>query len=209
MMSYSFADFISPRGSKLLSDCTQKHIDPCSLMPPICGKNGECASDKRNDYYYNCICNNGYLGGHCEIEFNLCSSSPCMNGGLCKQVNSTSYVCECNIPFIGENCDNVFDPCNSDTCLNNGTCIELNGKPICECGQVFDGDFCELQINYCLDNPCEIGDCVNTPDGYYCQCPPGFIGRRCNLRPCDYQPCSDYAICIDLPDYPASRDSYK
>lgn len=56
--------------------------------------------------------------------------------------------------------------------------------------------------------PCENGKCLNTAEGYYCQCPPGIIGRRCHLRPCDYVPCHRNAICVNLDVYPATRNSY-
>lgn len=49
---------------------------------------------------------------------------------------------------------------------------------------------------------------MNTAEGYYCDCQPGVIGRRCHLRPCDYFPCARNSICIDLAVYPATRNSF-
>lgn len=72
----------------------------------------------------------------------------------------------------------------------------------------FVGDRCEIEVNFCSDQPCESGTCISTSEGYYCQCPPGIIGRRCTLRPCDYVPCHENAICIDLMEHPASRSRY-
>lgn len=57
-------------------------------------------------------------------------------------------------------------------------------------------------------NPCESGQCLNTPEGYFCKCPAGVIGRRCHLRPCDYLPCHKNSICLDLQVFPASRNSF-
>lgn len=72
----------------------------------------------------------------------------------------------------------------------------------------FIGDRCEIEVNFCADQPCESGTCISTTEGYYCQCPPGIIGRRCTLRPCDYVPCHENAICVDLMVFPASRSSF-
>jgi len=39
-----------------------------------------------------------------------------------------------------------------------------------------------LDINECLNNPCENGgNCTNTPGSYMCMCPSGWTGPRCNL----------------------------
>lgn len=63
-------------------------------------------------------------------------------------------------------------------------------------------------MDFCANAPCETGQCLNTSEGYICQCPPGVIGRRCHLRPCDYLPCHKNAICVDLTVFPASRNSF-
>lgn len=41
-----------------------------------------------------------------------------------------------------------------------------------------------------------------------CKCPPGTIGRRCHLKPCDYLPCHRNAKCVNLPILEATRRSY-
>lgn len=63
-------------------------------------------------------------------------------------------------------------------------------------------------MDFCAPLPCELGVCLNAPEGYICRCPPGVIGRRCHLRPCDYFPCHKNAICVDLLVFPASRNSF-
>lgn len=70
------------------------------------------------------------------------------------------------------------------------------------------GEFCEKQLDFCATKPCVKGKCLNTNEGYICQCPPGVIGRRCHLQPCDYIPCHENAICIDMLVFPASRSSF-
>lgn len=72
----------------------------------------------------------------------------------------------------------------------------------------YAGDSCEIQLDYCASKPCESGKCLNTAEGFFCDCMPGVIGRRCHLRPCDYMPCPINSICIDLAVYPATRNSF-
>lgn len=71
------------------------------------------------------------------------------------------------------------------------------------------GNFCEQKRNYCELSPCENGTCIHQANGYLCKCKPGFMGRRCHLRPCDYMPCPKNASCIDVLDNNTSRNSYR
>lgn len=66
-----------------------------------------------------------------------------------------------------------------------------------------------MRQNFCSNNPCESGQCLNSADGWICKCPPAIIGRRCHLRPCDYLPCHENAQCVDLPVLGATRRSYR
>lgn len=70
------------------------------------------------------------------------------------------------------------------------------------------GEYCDELQDYCALTPCENGQCLNVAEGYYCKCPPGIIGKRCHLQPCDYTPCHPNAICENLMVFPASRSSY-
>lgn len=149
------------------------------------------------------------LGAHCEKQINLCGSVPCHNGGKCSQTNSTNYICQCSDRFTGDLCETEKNSCSSDYCHNGGTCIETDRKPVCECIQGFVGEFCEIHQNYCSNNPCESGECSNNNDGFECKCPPGVIGKRCHLRPCDYLPCHKNAHCVNLPILGATRRSYR
>lgn len=56
---------------------------------------------------------------------------------------------------------------------------------ICEIGMQLDTDFktCLVNTNHCEEeNHCSPGECVNTEDGYRCECPSGYIekAKRCH-----------------------------
>nr|CAD7444631.1 unnamed protein product [Timema bartmani] len=42
-----------------------------------------------------CMCSPGYTGQNCENKYVPCDPSPCLNDGLCRQVDSLSYECQC------------------------------------------------------------------------------------------------------------------
>lgn len=84
------------------------------------------------------------------------------------------------------------------------------------------GDFCELEAledepvqktNFCEQVPdlCENGaTCLSDNiGGYRCNCPPGFLGRRCQIVPCDYRPCPERSVCKNLENGKTDKNSYK
>ena len=60
-------------------------------------------------------------GNDCEIDLNLCRSSPCMNGGTCTNSPNT-YSCACLPSFTDLDCSVELDACVSSPCVN-GTCV--------------------------------------------------------------------------------------
>lgn len=41
-------------------------------------------------------------------------------------------------------------------CNNNGICYKENGIEKCKClDRIYIGEFCEILVNYCNNNPCE------------------------------------------------------
>lgn len=51
--------------------------------------------------------------------------------------------------------------------------------------------------DYCTPSPCKLGSCLNTPEGYYCHCPPTHGGQLCDmLRICQNPPCNGKLIAI-------------
>lgn len=200
--------YFSRRGSISKLNCTQQTM-PCSVLPPICGSNGQCQSVAESIFLYTCLCEDDFMGSHCEIQQDSCASAPCYNGGICKVLPDSSIFCECPESYFGQFCELFKDPCNDNPCKNAGVCIEIDGKAICECPNEYEGQFCEIHNNYCGDSPCVRGNCESKSDGFECICPPGYIGRRCHLKPCDYLPCNGSAICVDISEGATTKGSFR
>ncbi|XP_063401845.1 sushi, nidogen and EGF-like domain-containing protein 1 [Mytilus trossulus] len=106
----------------------------------------------------------------------LCSSLPCLNGGLCVN-DEEQYYCSCTRGFSGKNCE--VTPCTRFNCLNGGSCEVLNGTFHCLCKSGFTGMFCE-EPKPCLSNPCfHSASCAGSDNNYTCYCPIGTEGNRC------------------------------
>ncbi|XP_048259719.1 neurogenic locus notch homolog protein 3-like isoform X2 [Haliotis rufescens] len=97
----------------------------------------------------------------------------------------------------------IDDPCKSDPCTP-GAC-ESNGSTFkCICKPGYTGEFCDIDVDECLSNPCQNGatclTSINYLDFYYCQCVSGFTGSNCetNINDCKPDSCSGAGICIDL-----------
>lgn len=67
-------------------------------------------------------------------------------------------------------------------CQNGGTCMtDVNfpagsGKYLCLCPEGKRGDLCDQEVDECASAPCATGKCVNTADGFRCECPAGLRG---------------------------------
>ncbi|XP_035901734.1 sushi, von Willebrand factor type A, EGF and pentraxin domain-containing protein 1-like [Anopheles stephensi] len=195
------ANHSSPRGSKSPVDCFPIGGQLCNDSgSKVCGAYGRCIAEPASPLGYRCVCEENFVGEHCEIALNPCGSAPCFNGGQCITANSSGgFVCHCQPPYTGGPlCEYYVDPCRSDYCLHGGTCVEADGSPFCECPLGYEGDRCEWSKDFCTPNPCEFqGVCVNVDEGYSCACPRGKTGRRCHLEPCDYLPCPTGALCLN------------
>ncbi|XP_076822074.1 protein crumbs-like isoform X2 [Clavelina lepadiformis] len=144
-----------------------------------------------------------YVG--CE-KVKMCSSHPCLNGGVCVEGNS-SYHCACPLRFNGTNCEVDNGPlCNvtSKPCFN-GTCKEIAGgnDTVCQCRNGFYGNQCENEgFNPCENSPCQnraICESLSTAN-YTCWCQEGYTGRTCEtvIDHCESEQCHNGGLCRSL-----------
>ncbi|XP_041090331.1 protein crumbs homolog 2-like isoform X2 [Polyodon spathula] len=163
--------------------CTET-LDMCLSAP--CQNNGTCVNDL---FDYNCVCPTEplkYSGRNCKELYDPCSQQPCASYRNCTSTLGTEeYHCNCPTGFTGTNCTININECDRNPCIENKT----------ECG-----DDCQSNITNCAAEPClNNGSCIDRPEGYLCECTPGFSGERCeaNINECQPSPCRNGAICKD------------
>ncbi|XP_072920653.1 protocadherin Fat 1a isoform X7 [Hemitrygon akajei] len=126
-----------------------------------------------------------------------CSSSPCLNSGICSSLPHGGYFCKCTSLFTGTHCEISVSPCDSNPCLYGGTCIPVNDDYICQCRGQYTGLRCQVGP-YCKDNPCKNnGKCIDSLDGPVCECEAGYRGERClaDIDECRDSPCLNKGRC--------------
>nr|CAH7753365.1 unnamed protein product [Callosobruchus chinensis] len=191
-------------GARDSTQCVATAKEMCKVNG-ICGY-GLCI--EINEYQYSCNCFQNYIGTNCEIRINYCDSNPCYNGGTCSNEDK-GFKCKCRYRFRGKYCEEA-DECNR-TCLNGGKCVQDDsGSPMCICLPGFTGKVCENKIKHCKSGLCSNNsECIEEYDTFKCQCLSGFIGRRCNLLPCDFRPCSEEKRCINLMGNSSVANNYR
>ncbi|XP_004432296.1 PREDICTED: hepatocyte growth factor activator [Ceratotherium simum simum] len=119
-----------------------------------------------------------------------CSSSPCRNGGSCSNTQAPeSYHCTCPVAFTGKDCgtEKCFDETRYEYLEEGDRWARVHQGRVerCECagGRVQ----CEgTRHTACLSSPCLNGGTCHllVPTGTsVCACPPGYVGRLCNIVP--------------------------
>ncbi|XP_053408335.1 uncharacterized protein LOC123559761 [Mercenaria mercenaria] len=109
---------------------------------------------------------------------NSCSSSPCKNGGTCKNIPN-SYTCSCPSIWKGSRCETDTNECAS-TSLNkcNQKCNNTYGSFTCSCNTGYrllpDKHTC-TDIDECAEKSsgCDHA-CANTAGSFTCSCREGF-----------------------------------
>ncbi|XP_060560086.1 fibropellin-3-like isoform X4 [Ruditapes philippinarum] len=137
---------------------------------------------------------------NCENDINECSSNPCKNGGICKDLVN-EYECTCVAGYDGMNCENDINECLSNPCKHGSTCKDLVNKYECTCVAGYNGLNCNIDINECSSNPCKNGGtCKDLVNRYECTCVAGFDGINCknNINECSPDPCKNGGTCKDL-----------
>ncbi|CBY11051.1 unnamed protein product [Oikopleura dioica] len=110
---------------------------------------------------------------------NCFPENPCKNGGICID-DFHGHKCECQTGWINEDCslrEIVMNQCLEINC-HFGRCeVDFNYQAHCICPPNWQGTFCALDVNECLDDPCAPGaGCVNNDGGYECFCLFGYEG---------------------------------
>ncbi|KAL5010260.1 hypothetical protein ScPMuIL_012565 [Solemya velum] len=105
-----------------------------------------------------CTCPQGYIGNGegasgCVQQAPAtgpCAISPCLNGGVCRNVGS-SYQCTCQAGFTGQQCQTNNDDCASNPCQHGGTCVDGINSYTCQCSSSYTGNNCqtEAQLQSC------------------------------------------------------------
>ncbi|XP_078359794.1 uncharacterized protein LOC144644227 isoform X4 [Oculina patagonica] len=117
----------------------------------------------------------------CKKDYDECTSTPCLNGGTCKNGKRT-FSCTCPPTHKGSLCEE-FDECSSSPCLNGGTCTDGINNFTCSCPSPFFGRRCE-ETDECQSNPCQNGGtCVDGVYNFTCVCPSYYAGPECEVSP--------------------------
>ncbi|KAI0234759.1 hypothetical protein LSAT2_014909, partial [Lamellibrachia satsuma] len=68
---------------------------------PNCTASSDCLNDG-TCHTNNCHCTDGYIGDHCETEFQCTKDADCLNDGTCPPENTKP--CDCTLGYVGANC---------------------------------------------------------------------------------------------------------
>lgn len=181
-------------GSKSRDDCFfPSSYHACTKELNLCENQGQCVLSF--DSKFQCKCQIGFFGWRCQHQMNPCLSGPCYNKGVC-QPNGKQFTCKCLDEFEGALCEQSVSKCEFSYCQNEGKCKRLpDGDTECDCKMGFVGDRCEVKYDPCSDLECKHGKCVKFENRIICECNPGYMGRHCDRKPCDYSPCPKAMKC--------------
>uniref|UniRef100_A0A674AKK3 Sushi, von Willebrand factor type A, EGF and pentraxin domain-containing protein 1 n=1 Tax=Salmo trutta TaxID=8032 RepID=A0A674AKK3_SALTR len=94
--------------------------------------------------HISCNYRKGKTSSHCELEIDECLSSPCLNGGVCDDLEGG---CQCVEGYRGRLCQVDVDECQANPCINGATCVDGPGSYTCRCPPGFNGTRCETEMS--------------------------------------------------------------
>ncbi|XP_039229234.1 protein slit isoform X3 [Drosophila yakuba] len=183
----------------ILAKCNACFEQPCQNQ-------AQCVALPQREYQ--CLCQPGYHGKHCEFMIDACYGNPCRNNATCTVLEEGRFSCQCAPGYTGARCETNIDDCLGEIkCQNNATCIDGVESYKCECQPGFSGEFCDTKIQFCSPefNPCANGaKCMDHFTHYSCDCQAGFHGTNCtdNIDDCQNHMCQNGGTCVDgINDY--------
>ncbi|XP_070549873.1 hyalin-like [Ptychodera flava] len=176
------------------------NINDCRNSP--CRNGGTCVDGVDS---FTCNCLPGYRGNTCNRGTGQCILN-CYRG-TCVVIDGEQQ-CECNDgykvnPNVNNYCVADVDECyNSTTNGCSHTCENSYGSFTCTCPNGYElqaDDKTCVETDACESSPCVNGHCVDTIDGYTCDCYDGYEGTNCESETdeCNPDQCV-YGNCTDL-----------
>lgn len=91
--------------------------------------------------------------------------------------------------------------CYELECKNNGVCLSPEMDFGCNCSTGFEGQYCGVDIDECVPDPCVHGLCEDKPGYFNCVCESGYTGQNCNtdIDECEHtDTCKNGGTCLNL-----------
>ncbi|XP_045201911.2 fibropellin-1-like [Mercenaria mercenaria] len=154
-------------------------------------------------------CSNGYYGETCnqacQPDVTDCNIAKCAVGRFNSSVGFSEILfhcrgkskCEHNVCVCPDNLAGSMCNVANKYSLPFGNYYNfLESRESIECKSRYTGFNCDEE-NFCFDNPCKNGRCLNETNRYICICNDGFHGYDCDkdMNNCHYKACQNNGTC--------------